>query len=174
MVAGVPKRTESAPGGDALPEEAAQVVRLVGSKTFLLQDGVWIDTAFDPSQMTTMEVGFGTESYFDLLSARPAWGDYMALGERVIFVAEGKAYEVVLGEGGPVEIPPARTPEPGESTPEPGQPTPEPAQPGKPTATPDASGGTTPTEPGGTICTGAMVMGLVALAAAVLWQRLRG
>jgi Ca-activated chloride channel family protein len=167
------REAEAAPGGDALPEEAAQVVRLVGSKTFLLQDGIWIDTAFDPSQMTTVRVGFGTESYFDLLAARPEWGDYMALGERVIFVAEGKAYEVVEGEGGPVEIPPARTSEPGESTPEPGQPTPEPTQPGKPTATPDASGGTTPTEPGG-VCTGAMVMGVIALAAAVLWQRLRG
>ncbi|MBU1879311.1 MAG: VWA domain-containing protein, partial [Chloroflexi bacterium] len=89
-------------GGWAMPEEAAQVVRLVGSKTFLLQDGVWIDTTFDPSRMSTTQVGFGSDDYFDLLAARPEWGAYFALGERVIFLAEGTAYEVVEGEGGPV------------------------------------------------------------------------
>ena len=62
------KEAESA-GGGPLPEEAAEVVKQVGSKTFLLQDGVWIDTAFDPSKMTTVKVGFGSDEYFDLLSA---------------------------------------------------------------------------------------------------------
>jgi Ca-activated chloride channel family protein len=80
---------------EALPEDAAQVVQMVGAKTFLLQDGVWIDTTFDPSKMDTIKVGFGTDDYFDLLAARPEWGIYFALGERVIFVAEGGAYEVV-------------------------------------------------------------------------------
>ena len=144
-------------GGGAMPEEAAQVLRLVGNKTFLLQDGVWIDTTFDPSRMTTVQVGFGSDGYFDLLAARPEWGAYFALGERVVFMAEGTAYEVVEGEGGPVEIPPAQTPEPT-----------------RPTATPVAGGETPPTEPGSGVCTGALVMGLIALAAVALWQRMRG
>jgi Ca-activated chloride channel family protein len=147
-------------GGGMMPEEAAQVVRLVGSKTFVLQDGVWIDTAFDPSQMTTTPVGFGGDGYFDLLATRPEWGAYFALGERVIFVAEGVAYEVVEGEGGPVVVPPARTAEPS-------PPTTQPPQPGI-AATPAPS-----SEPGG-VCSGALVMGAIALAAAALWQRLRG
>jgi Ca-activated chloride channel family protein len=148
------------PGGEMMPEEAAQIVRLVGSKTFLLQDGVWTDTAFDPSQMTTVEVGFGSESYFDLLAARPEWGTYFALGERVIFVAEGTAYEVVEGAGAPVEIPPAQTPEPD--------------RPGEPTATPVSGGGAATTAPGGGLCPGAMVMGLIAVGAAAVWQGKRG
>ncbi|MFQ6100035.1 MAG: VIT domain-containing protein [Anaerolineae bacterium] len=151
-------REVEAVGGGMMPEEAAQVVRLVGSKTFLLQDGVWIDTAFDPSQMTTTQVGFGSEGYFDLLAARPEWGAYFALGERVIFVAEGMAYEVVDGEGELVEVPPLHTPELTQ-----------------PTVTPMPGGETTSAEPaGGLLCTGAMVMGIVALASAVLWQRMRG
>jgi Ca-activated chloride channel family protein len=155
-------------GSGTMPEEAAQVVRLVGSKTFLLQDGVWIDTAFDPSQMTTTQVGFGSESYFDLLAARPEWGAYFALGSRVIFIAEGTVYEVVEGEGEEVQVPPTPTPEPG-------QPSVGPTRPGEPTATPVTSGGTTTTESaGGSICAGAMAMGFVALAAAALWQRMRG
>jgi len=144
-------------GGWAMPHEAAQVVRLVGSKTFVLQNDVWTDTAFDPSQMTTERVGFGSDGYFDLLAARPEWGDYLALGSRVIFVAEGTAYEVLEGETGPVQVPPTHTPDPG-------QPTVEPAQPGQPTATPVGSGA----------CTGAMVMGIVALVVTALWQRMRG
>ncbi len=101
-------------GGNVLPEEAAQVLRAAGEKTFLLQDGVWTDTQFDPSQMTTVHVGFGGDSYFELLAARPEWGAYFALGERVIFVAEGTAYEVVEGEGGAVDVPPPLPAEPDE------------------------------------------------------------
>ena len=143
-------------GGGMMPHEAAQVVRLVGSKTFVLQDGVWSDTTFDPSRMSTSQVGFGSAGYFDLLAARPEWGAYFALGERVIFVAEGTAYEVVEGEAAPVQVPP----------------TVEPPQPGQPTATPVASSGTTAPKSGGGPCTGAMVMGIVALAVTALWQRM--
>ena len=160
------REAESIGGGGMMPEEAAQVVRMAGSKTFVLQRGVWTDTAFDPSRMSTVEVGFGTEVYFDLLAARPEWGEYLALGERVIFVAEGTAYEVVEGEGEPVEIPPADTPEPGE-------PTAEPIRTARPTATP-APGGETTTKPRGGLCAGAAVMGAIALATAAVWQRVRG
>ena len=150
-------------GGGMMPQEAAQVVRYVGSKTFVLQDGVWTDTAFNPSRMSTSQVGFGSEAYFDLLAARPEWGQYLALGERVIFVADGAAYEVVEGEGGVVQVPPTHTPEPVR-----------PDQPDQPTATPVASGETSTTGSGGGLCTGAAVMGLVALAVTALWQRMRG
>ena len=149
-----------------MPEEAAQVVRMTGSKTFVLQRGVWTDTAFDPSRMSTTPIGFGSDGYFDLLVARPEWGVYLALGERVIFVAEGVAYEVVEGDAGPVAVPPAQTPEPGQPTAEPAQ-TPEP---GQPTAEPEP---VEPAQPGSGVCTGATVMGMIALAVTVLWQRMR-
>jgi hypothetical protein len=98
-------------GASSVPESAAPIVSIAGGKTFVLQRGVWTDTTFDPSQMTTVKVGFGTEPYFDLLTARPHWGDFLSLGPRVIFVVEGTAYEVVEGSGGPVEIPAEQTPE---------------------------------------------------------------
>jgi len=147
-------------GGEMMPEEAAQVVRLVGSKTFMLQDGIWTDTTFDPSRMSTTQVGFGSDGYFDLLAARPGWGAYFALGSRVIFIAEGTAYEVVEGEAGPVEVLPTHTPEPASSD--------------QPTPTPVASSEATTTESSGALCTGAAVMGVIALAAVALWQRTRG
>jgi len=147
-------------GGVPMPEEAAQVMRLAGNKTFVLRDGVWIDTTFDPTRMTPTQVGFGSDAYFDLLAARPEWGTYLALGTRVIFVAEGTAYEVVEGAGGPVAIPPTRTPEPV-------QPTAIPTRPGSistPAATSHDAGGP---------CVGAVVLGAIALAAVAFRQRLR-
>ena len=155
---------------EAMPEEAAQIVRHVGSKTFVLQDGIWIDTGFDP-EMETQQVGFGSEAYFDLLAARPAWGDYLALGERVIFVAESvdgrrpDVYEIVPGEGEAVQIPLTETPEPESPTQEPTSPDQPTSTPPQPTPTGDASSG---------LCAGAMAMGALALAAVLLWQRLRG
>jgi Ca-activated chloride channel family protein len=165
---------DSVGGGEALPEEAAQMVRLVGSKTFLLQDGVWIDTTFDPSRMETVEVGFGTDEYFGLLAARPEWGAYFALDERVILVAEGVAYEIVAGEGGPVEIPPTRAPD--AIAPTLDKPTPEAVHSVQPTATQAAGDEEGNAAPNSALCAGAIVIA-VAIAALLaptglaLWRR---
>jgi Ca-activated chloride channel family protein len=171
---GVLKEAESA-GGGPLPEEAAEVVKQVGSKTFLLQDGVWIDTTFDPSQMTTVKIGFGSDAYFDLLAARPDWGLYFAVGDRVIFVSEGTAYEVVEGEGGPVEIPPTLVP--GPTSPAPDNPRPRSGQ-DQPTATPVPVIGRIVEEPVDlswvfALVAAVLVGGVSVLAGAILWWRLR-
>jgi Ca-activated chloride channel family protein len=85
-------------------------VKTVGDKTFVWHENAWIDTTFDADKMTANRVGFGSDDYFELLAARPEWGRYFALGTRVIVILDGTAYEVVEGEGDPVEIPPAATP----------------------------------------------------------------
>jgi Ca-activated chloride channel family protein len=92
-------------------EYAAQI-RAVGNKTFVQRNGVWTDAEYDPSKMTTIQVGFGSDDYFQLLAARPEWGQFFALGERVIVMLEGKAYETVQGAGQPVQVPPTATSEP--------------------------------------------------------------
>lgn len=123
---------EKAAGQNALADAEAPAasgqdntssVRIVGSRTFVLSDGVWIDTGFDPNQMSTIKVPFLSDDYFDLASSRPTLADAFALGQRVIVLLDGKAYEVV-GSGEvtpPVEIPPtlspAETPNPVNSTP---------------------------------------------------------
>lgn len=104
---------QSAEAPAALEGEAADLVRRVGSRTFLFSDGVWIDTAFDPSAMSATPVGFAGEDYFSLLAARPELGPAFALGPRVIaFDHTGTAYEVT-GDAPPVRLPPTYTPEPG-------------------------------------------------------------
>jgi len=75
------------------------VVKYVEDKTFLYQNGVWIDTTYQPGSMKTLKIGFGTQVYFDLLKSRPSFGKYLALGNQLIFVKSGIAYEIVEGEG---------------------------------------------------------------------------
>ena len=73
---------------------------------FKLENGIWVDTVYDPTSMDIKRIGFGTEIYFDLLSARPSWGKYLALGERVIFVIGDTAYEIGSEPGDFDTLPP--------------------------------------------------------------------
>lgn len=95
-------------------EEAGEVVRIVGSRTFVLAGGVWVDTAFDPDQMTARQVAFLSEDYFKLAAASPELGAAFALGERVIAFFQGQAYEVVAADAQaePLELPATATPQP--------------------------------------------------------------
>jgi len=75
--------------------EPMQTVRPVGDRTFVWRDGAWIDTTFDPDTMTPERIIFLSEAYFALLDQDERVADYYALGEHVIFVLDGLAYEVV-------------------------------------------------------------------------------
>ena len=136
---GAPAATESLVGGDrsgqtavakavaenalAASEQAAapasvaatQALQQVGDRTFLLSNGVWVDTTFDPTQMTAEAVAFGSERYFALLAAHPELGRYLALGDRVTVIADGKAYAVApdaVASVRPRRLRPSRTPAP--------------------------------------------------------------
>ncbi len=75
--------------------EAANVVRRVGARTFVLSGDQWVDTAFDPQLMETVKVPFLSEDYFALVKARSELAAGFALGTRVIAISQGVAYEVV-------------------------------------------------------------------------------
>ncbi len=132
---------EAAEAAAAPAEEYAQAIKIVGTRTFINVDGVWTDTQFDPSAMTTTPVQFAGDDYFALVAARPELGAAFALGERVIVVQDGVAYEVTAGEAPPISIPETATPEPGAT----GQPasmiTPTPPVTGVPPAPAPKSGG---------------------------------
>jgi Ca-activated chloride channel family protein len=89
-------------------ESSEALVQFAGSKTFLLRDGVWMDTAFDEDKhQEIQEIGFATDAYFDLMSAAPELGQYLALGQQVLVIYDNLAYKVVEGEGQPGIILPA-------------------------------------------------------------------
>lgn len=166
------RMAESAPIAPPMPE-ARQMLRVVGNRTFILQGGIWTDTRFDPTRMEPLQVGFGTEAYFALLATHPEWGKFLALGDHVIFVDQGKAYEVSLNPSHPIgpqdiqDVPTSETP----------QTTPIPTRPlatSTPVATAEPTGSPTPSpSPGNGLCAGALIFGLVALAAVALWPHSR-
>jgi hypothetical protein len=73
---------------------AAEVLRYAGSRAFVLRDGVWTDTSFDPAATTTVDVPFASDEYFALLGEHPELGPAFALGQQVIVVLDGTAYRV--------------------------------------------------------------------------------
>ena len=88
-------------GGSAgkVQADAQHLVEFVGSKTFVLRDAIWMDTAFDEDRHPVEEVSFAGDAYFDLLSEAPEIGQYLALGQKVLLVHDDKAYQIVAGEG---------------------------------------------------------------------------
>jgi hypothetical protein len=102
------------------PAEAAQRVRILGSRTFVRADDTWMDTAFDPDLMETVKVAFLSDDYFALAASDPELGAAFALGPNVIALSNGTAYQVVPTDSSvpPVEIQlPQDLPETGETAP---------------------------------------------------------
>jgi Ca-activated chloride channel homolog len=73
---------------------AAEVLRYAGSRAFVLRDGVWTDTTYDPTTMTTTDVPFASDAYFTLLGEHPELGPAFALGQQVIVILDDTAYRV--------------------------------------------------------------------------------
>ncbi len=85
----------SAAGGYASGAPEGQAMRYAADRTFVWRDGAWIDTLYSADDMEPITVTFLSDAYFDLLELDPRVGEYLALGDHVLFVWDGQAYEVV-------------------------------------------------------------------------------
>jgi hypothetical protein len=90
----LPMATFITDGGEEV--SAAEVLRYAGPRAFVLQDGVWTDTTFDPATMTTTAVPFASDEYFALLGEHPELGPAFALGQQVIVVLDETAFQVTV------------------------------------------------------------------------------
>ncbi len=71
-------------------------LRTVGAKTFILQNGVWTDSAYDPAKYkdATVVQAF-SDAHFALLKAIPSLAAYTSLGDNVLVVLDnGKALKI--------------------------------------------------------------------------------
>jgi hypothetical protein len=94
---------EAAPGS---PSEAIGKVRTIGSQTFILKDGIWMDTRYDPNLLEVTEIEFLSDQYFDLVRSQPQLAKAFALGTRVIVLSGDTTYEVVANNIENSKIPP--------------------------------------------------------------------
>ena len=192
--------TPAAPSGKAAVDEAEKktelersetatgatgsVVKIVQDKVFLWREEMWIDTTFDADHMIPVKVGFMSEGYFALVAARPEWGTYLSIGERVLVVLEGTdgeplAYQVVgQGEGEKFEIPPTKEALPTQAAPTLQATTDAQATPvaqatavPRATATPRQSASTSPSPGNPVVCQGATLAVLVSLLVAFVFAR---
>jgi len=81
------------------------VVQTIGSKTFFWRNGQWVDSIFDMDSETPQVIPFASDAYFELLSTQPELGQFLALGEQMILVVDGQAFQVTAegGEQGELE-----------------------------------------------------------------------
>ena len=66
--------------------------RHVGDKTFRLEAGTWVDTAYNPLQLLPATDVSTSEKRTDLLQEQPALKPYADLGPQVIVVFDGMVY----------------------------------------------------------------------------------
>ncbi|GAB4516567.1 MAG: hypothetical protein OHK0046_22140 [Anaerolineae bacterium] len=85
------------PGGAPAqpPAPAYNALETINDKTFVNINGVWNDTTYTPDEMETTQVVFLSDAYFALLDEFPELADYFSLGDHLIVVLDGVAYEVV-------------------------------------------------------------------------------
>ncbi|MHC5053485.1 MAG: VIT domain-containing protein [Planctomycetota bacterium] len=79
---------------EGLAERAREQVKHLEDKTFYLRGGIWWDSTVD-TDAERVKVKYLSAEYFALSRTSPEVGKYLALGERVVFVLDGKTYEIV-------------------------------------------------------------------------------
>ncbi|HYO29370.1 MAG TPA: VIT domain-containing protein, partial [Thermomicrobiales bacterium] len=97
MADAAPRMASTVVADDGTTIETGEVLRLAGGNAFVLSDGVWTDTRFDPQASEPKPVEFLSDEYFALLVRSPELAPAFALGDRVIAVAGDVAYEVAPG-----------------------------------------------------------------------------
>jgi Ca-activated chloride channel family protein len=98
-----PTQNKSGDGGNG-NGSGGSAVRVVGNRTFLLQNGVWIETTFDPSTTTTTKLQFAGDDYFKLLDLYPDLAAAFSLGNHVIALSHGHAFEVTPDPQPPIDF----------------------------------------------------------------------
>lgn len=76
-------------------KDAEDKVQHVKDKTFVLRDGIWVDTEFNADdKLPEVAITFMSDDYFELIKNDQDLGDYFSIGENVKLVWKGKVYIV--------------------------------------------------------------------------------
>ncbi|MEJ7860236.1 MAG: VIT and VWA domain-containing protein [Pyrinomonadaceae bacterium] len=71
-------------------------VKKVGTKTFYLENDVWVDSEFkEESKIPETKLVFASKEFFDLIDSEKELVQFFSLGEQVIVLWKGKIYRIV-------------------------------------------------------------------------------
>lgn len=89
------KEAESLAEGD-ISSDRERSVRTLGTKTFYLESGVWIDSDYkEEAKARETRITFGSNEYFDIVSRDPELARLLSLGEQVVVVWKGSVLRIV-------------------------------------------------------------------------------
>ena len=70
--------------------------QFVGNKNFFRQANNWVDADFKPeAKLPETTVKFASDEYFALLNREKGIGQYLALGDEVVFVWNDRVFRIV-------------------------------------------------------------------------------
>jgi len=72
-----------------------QTIKTAGTHTFVIKDGVWTDTSYDPEKMTTRKIKFLSDEYLNLADSRPDLAACLAIDEHILVVDGQYAIEII-------------------------------------------------------------------------------
>jgi len=76
-------------------ESVQDFVQYQGTKVFYQNDALyWVDSEFDEENDEPIIVTYLSDEYFELINQSTEMAEYLSVGENVIFVFEGQAYQV--------------------------------------------------------------------------------
>ena len=79
---------------DMASQAASTQIMYKEDKTFLLKDGVWVDSEYKDGSPAT-EIRFGSDEYFRLAAEKPGIVKYLSAGSKVIIVFQGVNYRIL-------------------------------------------------------------------------------
>jgi Ca-activated chloride channel family protein len=72
------------------------MIKKIGTKTFYLENGVWIDSEFkEEAKLSEIKLKFASNEFFDLIAKEKELAQYFSIGEKVVLVWKGKVYRIV-------------------------------------------------------------------------------
>jgi hypothetical protein len=75
--------------------KASPTLRRIGTKTFYLENGVWIDSEYDAtSKLPETQLKFASDAYFDVAMRDAELAKFLAVGDQVVLVWKGKLYRI--------------------------------------------------------------------------------
>ncbi|MBD3181338.1 VWA domain-containing protein, partial [Candidatus Poribacteria bacterium] len=69
------------------------LIKYVGKKTFFFKSGFWTDSIYE-TEMETIDISYGSDEYFELLTGEAEIAKYLALGQKVIVCYKEKCYRI--------------------------------------------------------------------------------
>ncbi len=100
------KRSKEDPSADAMDKKLRAIekekggtggVKIVGNHTFFVKNGIWTDSLYDAAKMASaaVKIKYMSDDYFQWLEKKPDLAKFFAVGEQVIVVLDGTAYQTV-------------------------------------------------------------------------------